>query len=436
MMAEDVGLWTWRSLSEGVSQTEVTDAHIARIRDLSVNWDEAESGAAVLAAPDGTAIEALRDEPDEEGFLNALEVFMRTATLADYAGMIRNPYARASKDDCYGLENTPSRDVADQLLSGQDIDYRAAPDEVTLWQNANRRLWGIDSKRPFGSENVSRDVRALIDPDKVLSNAAFAKRRKWLESRMLLMLLFFAQNATLAPGLWRRGEDWTWRLVGPDDPPPLGEPLTRSQWIGNMYLQNHYENEDYTQTVHALIHLARDKRISGSYSEQVRQFSLHNHFDSRIRVCYEGSFDERFRAALLAFPERGGDEAFPWFTLSYARILNAQARFDEARVVLETSGLFEIDRDTVDFSTINTTAIAWAEGLIARHGCRLLSDDEYQAALFGKNPDWYVRPALWSFISDIHRNPDRFAGGAEEPSLVHARALAAQLELSGPIKRV
>ncbi len=428
-MAEEIGLWTWRSLSEGASLTEVTAEHIARIRDLTVVWNEAESGAAVLAAPDFTEMEELRDEPDEKDFLQALEVFMTTATVPGYEGAIRNAYARAGEDNRSGLQNAPNREVANQLLSGQDIDYRAEPDEITLWQNANRRSWGIDPKRPFGSENVSRDVRSLIDPDKKLSNAAFAKRRKWLESRMLLMLQFFVQNATLAPGLWRRGNDWTWRPIGPDDPPP-GEPLTRAEWTSRMYLQNHYENQDYTETIHALIHLAWDNRISGSYTEQVRQFSLQNHFDSRTRVQYEGSFDERFQAALAAFPERKGDGSVPWFTLSYVRILNAQARFGEAQAVLEAASLFEIDRAEVDFSTINTIAIAWAEGLIARHGSGILSESEYKAALFGKNPDWYVQPALWDFIWNLHHNPDRFTGDAQEPSVTHARALAAQMELS------
>lgn len=429
-MEDEVGLWTWRSLSEGVSLTEVTQEHIARIRGLTVIWNEAESGAAVLAAPDFAEIEELRDDPDEKDFLNALEVFMTTATDAGYEGMIRNPYARAGEDDRYGLENVPNREVADQLLSGQDIVYRAEPDEITLWQNANRRSWGIDPKRPFGSESVSRDIRALIDPDKKLSNTAFTKRRKWLESRMLLMLQFFVQNATLAPGLWHRGDDWVWRPVGPDDPPPPGELLTGSEWIGRMYLQNHYENEEYTETIYALIHLVWNNRLSGSYAELVRQFSLDNHFDSRIRVQYEGSFDERFRTALAAFPERKGDGSVPWFTLSYVRILNAQARFDEAQAVLEAVDLFEIDRAEVDFSTINTIAIAWAEGLVTRHGSGILSDEEYQAALFGGNPDWYVWPALWDFIWDMHYNPDRFADGNKEPSLIHARALAAQIELS------
>lgn len=430
-MADEVALWIWRSLAEGRSLTEVTEEHIARIRGLTVVWSEGESGAAVLASPDFTEIEELRNAPDEENFLNALEVFMTTAAVAGYKGMIQNPYAKAGEDDRYGLQNVPSREIADQLLSGQGIDYRAEPDEIALWQNANRRLWGIDPKRPFGSENVSRDVRLLVDPDRKLSNAAFGRRRKWLESRMLLMLQFFVQNATLAPGLWRRGDDGIWRPVRPDDPLPSGEPLTRAAWASRMYLQNHYENQEYTETIHALIHLVWNNRLSGSYADLVRQFSLDNHFGSQMRTEYEGTVDERFQAALAAFPERRSDDEWaPWFTLSYARILNAQARFGEARAVLEAADLFDVDCAEVDFSTVNPIAIAWAESLVARHGSGAMSENEYQDALFGNHPQWYVCPALWGFVWDIHHNPDRFEDNAQEPGVTHARALAAQIELS------
>ena len=427
-MAEGTGSWTWRSLSEERSLTEVTKDHIARIRTLTVAWNEAENGAAVLADAAFTEIERLRDDPDEEGFLAALEVFVATATVPAYEGTIRNPYAKAGKDERWLLEHTPAREIADLILSGQDIDYVAESDDLTLWQNANRRSWGIDPKRPFGSENPSRDIRVLIDPDKKLGNAAFGKRRKWLESRMLLVLQFFVQNAALAPGLWRRGDDWVWRPVGPDDPPPPGEELTRGEWQSRMYLQNHYENVAYTETIRALAHLVWNNRLTGSYAEFVRQFKLANHFDGRLDGHYEGNVDERFRAALAAFRERRGAEEIPWFTLSYTRILNAQARFEEARAVLEASDLFEIDLQEIDLSTVNPLAIAWAEGLIARHGTGMLPEEDFQSALFGMK-HWFVRPTLWDFVWAVLHQPERYQEGAESPGLDHARAMAAQLEL-------
>lgn len=428
-MTEETGLWTWRNLSEERSLTEVTEAHLSRIKTLTVAWNSAENGAAVLADAGFSEIEGLRDHEDKEGFLGALEVFVTTASVPAYEGTIRNRYAKAGKSERWLLEHTPSSEIADQILSGPDIEYAAEPDELTLWRAANKRAWGIDPKRPFGSESVSRDVRELIDPDKKLGNAAFGKRRKWLESRMLLLLQFHVQNGTLAPGLWRRGDDWVWRPVRPDDPPPPGEPLTRRQWADRMYHQNHYENVAYTETIRALTHLVWNNRLIGSYGELVRQFQLANHFDGYLDRPYEGSVEERFRAALAAFPERKGAQAKPWFTLSFARILNAQGRFEEAHAVLEAADLLEIDPKEVDLSSVNHIAVAWAEGLIARYGAGVMSQDEFQSALFGCHSQWRVQPELWGFIWNVLHQRERYRDSEESPGLEHAQAMAAQLEL-------
>lgn len=428
-MAEQTRLWTWRNLEQESSLTQVTAEQIACIRELAVIWETAESGAAALA--DDSFFEV--DDTSDPELMAALEVFMTTATLEPVAGhiggVIRNPYARAGEDDRYGLDPIPAPEIAQLLASGEDIVWQAEADEITLWANANRRAGGIDPKRPFGTGNVSADVRALIDPDKQLSNAAFAKRRKWLESRLMLYLLFFVQNAQLEPGLWRRGEDWQWHHITPDDSPP-GEALTRAEWGDRMYLQNHYENRDYTETLHALIHLVWHNRLSGGYAQLAEQFNLASHFDSPGDARYEGTVEERFRAALAAFPEQRGQTPRPWFTLSYARILNAQARFEEARAVLEAADLFTIAADAVDLSTINPIAIAWAEGLIARHGSGMMSEDEFQSALAGMHSGWRPPLDLWNFIWNVRHDPDKYEESAESPGLGHARAMAAQLELA------
>ncbi|MFC4256144.1 hypothetical protein GRI97_11555 [Altererythrobacter xixiisoli] len=428
-MVEQTGLWTWRNLEEESSLTEVTAEQIARIRELAVIWETAESGAAALADDGFFEI----DDTSDPQLLAALEVFMATATLDKsgdtIGGLIRNPYAGATQEDRYGLESTPAPEIAQLLASGEDIAWQAEADEIILWENASLRAGGIDPKRPFGTGNVSRDVRALIDPDKQLSNAAFAKRRKWLESRLMLYLLFFVQNAQLEPSLWRRGTDWQWRQVSADEPPP-GEALTRVEWADRMYLQNYYENRDYTETLHALIHLAWNNRLSGSYAQLAEQFSLATHFDGPGGTRYEGTVEERFQAALAAFPERRGETPRPWFTLSYTRILNAQARFDDARRVLEAADLFTIPAEEVDLATINPIAIAWAEGLIARHGSGMMSEDEFQSALSGMHSAWRTPLDLWHFIWNVRHDPDQYEEGAESPGVGHARAMVAQLELA------
>lgn len=98
--------------------------------------------------------------------------------------------------------------------------------------------------------------------------------------------------------------------------------------------------------------------------------------------------------------------------------------------MLEAADLFEIDNAEVNLSTVNPIGLAWAEGLIARHGGGVMSEDEYQATLFGKHSQWCVQPGLWSFVWNLHHYPDSFEHAAQEPGMAHARALAAQLELS------
>ncbi|MQY47117.1 hypothetical protein GAO09_13845 [Rhizobiales bacterium RZME27] len=426
-MTEETGLWTWRKRSEGRGLLEVTEAHLERIRGLTVIWDAGEAGAAVLADDEFSDLDNL-DQEDEE-LATVLGIFMVSARVPAFEGLVRNPYARAGEDDRFGLDDVPASDIAKLLLSGQDIALKAEPDEVALWDNADRRFYGINPKRPFGSENVSRDVRALVDPEKTLSNAAFAKRRKWLESRLLLLLQFFVQNAVLPLGKWVRDDERNWRLLDPNETPPAGEEISRKEWASRMFLQNYYENRDYTDTLHALFHLARTDRLSGSHADIVKRFKLDNHFDAVSDFAYQGAIEERFLAALKFFPERLKDPGVPWFTLSYARVLNASARFEEAHAVLEAAGVFDITREELNSSTINTVLIAWVEGLIARYGSGRLPGRELFAILNGGHSKWYVQPTLISIFQQWRSYPKEYRDDAEEPGLDHARAMAAQLEL-------
>lgn len=423
-MSEKTAGWIWQSLEAARSVTVVAQAHLAQIRRMVVYWNSAESGAAGLADADFLEL----DGPLEPAFKAALEIFMTTAELPSFDGKVLNPYARARKNDRALLEDTPDAEVVALLLSGHDFDLKAAPEEVALWSAANRRASGIDPKRPFGSESVSRDVRAIIDPHKKLSNAAFSRRRKHLESRLLLLLQFFVQNGRLEPGVYRRGSDWVWRRMEDSDAPPV-ETLTRQEWAGRMFGQMHYQCQEYAETLHCLIHLVWDNRLTGSYAVLARQFKLENHFDSQRRAEYEGGVEERLRTALVHFPERNGETASPWFTLTLARILNAQARFAEAGDVLKQADLYELAPDEVDLSTINAIGIAFLEGLITRRGLDLLDEEQFQSILAGCHSDWRTRSTLWDFVWNVRREPDRCGEGPGSPGTAHAQALAAQVEL-------
>lgn len=429
-MAEKTAPWMWQDLDSLRSVTEVTQDHIDRIRAYAVWWDSVESGAA------GLAEDSL---PDQDGgkadFTAAVEVFMNAATLPRDQGKIRNPFAGMPEDDLdFLLGDTPDATIGEVLRRGEDIEFAATPEDLLLWAEASRGAEGIDPKRPFGSENPSRDIRRLIDPDKALSNAAFAKRRKTLESRQLLMLLFFVQTADLAPGTWQRGDDWIWRRLRPGERPDYPE-LTRREWIDALYPRHHHECEDYIETIHCLQKLVYDDRVRGSYAGLTRQFKLDNLFDGEMRARHEGRSEDHLRAALRHFPDRRGAETSPWFTLVLVRMLNAQARFAEAREVLAAADLFDISPADVRFDQVDAINCAFLEGIIARSGLGMIGDDELCAILAGTHRAWAVpgRTSLWSFIWDLRHEPERLEESEKPPGVLHARALAAQLELmNGP----
>ncbi|MGO1068636.1 hypothetical protein [Lysobacter sp. CA199] len=424
-MTEATAVWNWQSLDSARSLTHVAPEHLARIRRLAVQWDSAESGAAGLVDEDFLELDEAMSEAD---FQAALEVFMTSADMAAFAGTITNPYARAGADKAALLEDTPDPAVAAQLLSGQAIELTASAEESALWAAANLGANGINPKRPFGSENVSRDVRAIVDPDKTLSNAAFAKRRKHLESRLLLLLQFYVQNARLEPGVYHRGGDWRWRKVDPDAPAP-GEPLTRQEWQQRMSRQMHYECGNYSQTLRCLIHLVWNNRLSGSYAALTQQFKLDNLFDGTECAEYEGRVEERLRVALMHFPDRKGTMPRPWFALTLARMLNGQARFAQAREVLEQADLYGIAPDEADLSTIDTIGVAFLEGLVTRRGLDAFDEDEFQSILAGCHSRWRTRADLWRFVWNVQHEPERYEDTAQSLGLAHAQALAAQIEL-------
>ena len=433
-MSEKTAPFPWAELFSERTIVEVTEAHIAHIRGLCVCWEAVENGAAGLTDAeddDGTT-------PTPDNIEDAIAVFLQAATLPVTSGRVRNPFAGIDlDDDAFMLDDTPDQTVADLLRAGADFDFVATETDLALWAEANRGAEGIDPKRPFGTENPSRDVRRLVDPDKTLSNAAFSKRRKQLESRQMLMLLFFIQNAQLEPGTWRMAEeDGAWRRLQPGEPLPH-RMLTRCEWIDALYRRHHYECQDYTATIHCLQKLVFDDRVRGSYAEMTRQFKLDNLFGGEMRAEHVGSAEEHLRTALGHFPDRRGGPETPWFTLALVRMLNAQARWAEARAALEAADLFDIDRKDVQLDHVDALNCAYLEGLIARNGLGLIPDDEFNAILCDTHRRWKIfgRRSLSSFVRDLRYHPERYEDDAQPPGVTHARALVAQLELmEGPYR--
>lgn len=203
--------WPWPHKHAANAEVEFGPRELNRIRGLTVCWNPGEAGAAGLADSSFLEFDGL---PTDEELLT--DLFFQTAKLAHWGGVIRNPFGQAqgaADEEAHCLADIPDQGVADLLRTGEDIEFAPDDDLLALWSEANLRGEGIDCKRPFGSGNVSGDIRAVIDPDKDLSNAAFSKRRKHLESRMMLMLLRFVQAADLPFGTYRRDEGYQWHLA-------------------------------------------------------------------------------------------------------------------------------------------------------------------------------------------------------------------------------
>ncbi len=196
--------WRWPQRLDGAASITFTAAHREAIRRSLVGWDTGESGAAMLADRDGQ----LHSDRDDE-LTTAAELFLNLATLSTLKGTLRNPFSdRTITDETIEalLDGMPDPATTTLLRSRQDSPFEASANDLALWQAAYRWRGGINPKRPFGSEQPAKDIRNIVDPKRALTNAALGKLRKTLESRLALLLLFVAQNATLEPGDYVRWE--------------------------------------------------------------------------------------------------------------------------------------------------------------------------------------------------------------------------------------
>ena len=424
MATDKTAPWIWQECQSELSITTVTADDLAEIRKLAVYWETAENGAAGLA--DEGFLELDRDGGQ---LSTVVDIFLNTATLPQLGGMIVNRYADADDSDkSVLLGDVPDPEIRVQLMSGDDIEFEATEQDRALWAEANLGDAGIDPKRPFGSENVSRQIRPILDPDKTLSRKEWAAYLQRAESRMMLMLQFFVQNAQLETGDYRRDAGYNWQLIADDG--AYAENLTRVEWAERMSGQMWYECIEYTKTLRALIHLVWENRLEGTYAQLAEQFKLANHFDSEREQKYSGTVEDRLQAALQHFPERKGETGQPWFTLSYARLLNAAARFEEAKQVLRQADLFDIDASHVDLTTINPLGVALLESLVTKRGLEIIGDAEFQDIISGIHREWRTKPtSVWSFVWDVQHDEERYRDEADSPGLSHAQAVAAQIEL-------
>jgi hypothetical protein len=306
-------------------------------------------------------------------------MFMARGTLAPFQGTIRNPFAGAL--DSVAVESLlgaiPDTALVRHLMSGADVSFAATAEDLALWAAASRDWRGIDPKRPFGTGNVSRDLRALLDPARKLPSGTFFRRRKLAEARLVMMLQLFVQRAELAVGDYERDHLFNWLPAESLSGTP--ERLTAAAWADRVAGELYYKLDDANRTLAALRHLADDGRLSGGYAVLASQFRLSEIFARDWHATYEGEPVAYLDAGLQHFPDVATAAAPCPLTLMRARLHNFFGEFQAASALINAGNLSAPELPLT--REVSLSALAALEALIARHGTGALDGQTFDEAL-------------------------------------------------------
>lgn len=368
------GYWPWPGWMEGVKEVEFGPEELSSIRKLAVLWDIGETGAAGLADEDLVEL-----DDSDDALMNLVEMFLNTAKVKNFDGVIRNPYRLGTHDPtvieaCLGP--VPDQEIAGLLRSGAEIPLKAGPDDLALWRNASLRGTGIDPKRPFGSGNVSRDIRAIVDPDKTLNSRRFAAYRKTIESRQMLLLQFFVQNAELPFGAYATDDRSQWVSVD-ELGGARGEWIARDRWISNVAAAHHYQTEAFARTAQAAAHLLWENRLEGDYAALVRSLKLDNHYGVSESSWSRVPTLEIVERGLEAFPEDELEDEDKTLTLMLVRIYLSQSRFQDALDLLEKAKVGSAFEKPKNLTPYRPESLFYLEGFLARMGKEVLAQGVY-----------------------------------------------------------
>lgn len=376
------------------------DQH-AYIRSLVAYWNIAETGAAGLCDAD---LEEIDDEDDNTG--NLICMFLETAKLTSFKGNIKNPYKPEQHDQAElatCLDPVPDQEIAALFRSGEDIAFEAGDEDIKIWQAANMGGDGIDPKRPFGTGQVSRDIRSLVDPDRTLNNKEFAKRKKQLESRMLLFLQYFVQNAELPFATYTTNDEGGWTALD-DLEEERGEWIDRCEWISRVAASHYYQTQNFAETLAAASHLLWDDRLSGAYGELVAGLKLDNHYGVNESSWSWVPTVEIVELGLKEFPETAYDTENKTLTLMLLLIYLSQSRFRDALDLLERSNVVRMKADNA-FQALNpqelTTDLVFFLGAdLARLGLEVVESGRY---LDDPKSDISYPTVEMSWLTEINR---------------------------------
>ena len=409
--------WIWPDAERPIKRLHLGATERAFLRDLVVWWDDAEQGAA--------GVEARMDAEHPEDSELLIDLFLNSGVLKADSGVIRNPYA--GPEDNGRIEHAPDPAIVALFTGGAaEIAYEVSETDRALWNAANKTDEGINCKRPFGSEQPGRDLRPILDPDKAMTRATFAKLRATAEARMLLFQQFFVQNATLDDDLYIRGEDYIWRPAS-EVPDAEGPMLTRLDWCHRLQGMVHNQCRDYTKTGAALAQLIWEGRVTGSYSDLCTQMNLGNLHDDMFGRRYGVPTRALLETALEHFPEDNLPTLHKALTVTLIRLLNATGDFDAAKVWLQRAGLWEVDPAEATTRPLSPEAVMYLEGVICRYGLGEISEAAFFTAAFSK-----LRGGS-SFTYDILHGVGRWGDGCPKDLPAYrysrARAIAAQIQI-------
>jgi hypothetical protein len=419
--------WIWPKRSDD-TLLAFTDAHLASVRSCLFAWNLTEHGAAALAL-----FEDYRIPEGDDEMSRVVDLFLNKARLDGYSGIIRNRFADPTIKDTDAsilLDGMPDAATEALIMSRADIPFEASAEELALWAVAYRSHGGLDPKRPFGSESVARDVRRIVDPKRKMTNAAFAKYRKQVESRLALLLVYFVQNAELAAGeyVWR-DSSWFSKAELPPDEEEAPEMLHAEDWSYRVAGEFWSLNFPYLKTLAPLHDLICEDRISGTYGEIVERYRLWDHYDAPNTHRYACRLLDLARAALRHFPETSGNAEKSVVTLVAARVLNSTARFEEAALLLQQAKLSPQTGTKIEIETISYATVAVLERLVADFGLGRVARKDVGAVLAGGHKSY---PEIgYMFYALVDRLGKVEPGINDIPVSVyaHVRAAAWQLKI-------
>ena len=351
---------------------EITKTHIAAIRQLVAVWDIGETGAPALVLPDG-------DELEDDPLARYVELFLNAAVLPSASGTIPNRLLSgempAEERETY-LAYIPDTSLRAEFEEKESIPFTADAMDLALWDAAQKWEAGIDPKRPFGTGNVAKDMRAILDPENTLSRGEFTKLKRTRFSRMILMLQLFVQEAQLKPGIYSYSSRLGWQHADERRKTPLH--LDEETWTKYLGRPFHKAESSYLYDLqYHVFEATTPPDLRGSYSEVANRLDLIRNYTHEAYSPGPNYLLEKATKGYAHWPETSGDFKHSFFTHVAARCCNALGAFDEAAAWYARAKLTLPD-PVIDLNApVSADESLWVNMTVSRYGSGAISAADF-----------------------------------------------------------